>query len=72
VLPGQREEQRVQESLLTQADPRRQPDPRLPETAARVERQQKLEDNARPLVDEHDRQAGTVRFHPAWVELCKD
>lgn len=31
-----------------------------------------LGDNARPLVDEHDRQAGTVRFHPAWVEFCKD
>ncbi|MFY0572919.1 IS21 family transposase [Archangium lansingense] len=31
-----------------------------------------LGDNARPLVDEHDRQAGTVRFHPAWGEFCKD
>jgi transposase len=31
-----------------------------------------LGDNARPLVDEHDRKAGTVRFHPAWVEFCKD
>lgn len=31
-----------------------------------------LGDNARPLVDEHDRQAGTVRFHPAWVEFCRD
>ena len=31
-----------------------------------------LGDNARPLVEEHDRQAGTVRFHPAWVEFCKD
>jgi hypothetical protein len=31
-----------------------------------------LGDNARPLVDEHDRQAGTVRFHPAWVEFCED
>jgi transposase len=31
-----------------------------------------LGDNARPLVEEHDRKAGTVRFHPAWVEFCKD
>ncbi len=31
-----------------------------------------LGDNARPLVDEHDRKAGSVRFHPAWVEFCKD
>lgn len=33
---------------------------------------QVLVDNARPLVDEHDTQAGTVRFHPAWVEFCRD
>lgn len=31
-----------------------------------------LGDNARPLVEEHDRKAGTVRFHPAWVEFCRD
>ncbi len=31
-----------------------------------------LGDNARPLVDKHDRKAGTVRFHPAWVEFCRD
>ena len=23
-------------------------------------------------MDEHDREAGTVRFHPAWVEFCRD
>jgi transposase len=34
--------------------------------------QEVLGDNARPLVEEHDRKAGTVRFHPAWVEFCKD
>lgn len=33
---------------------------------------QVLVDNARPLVDEHDTQAGTVRFHPAFVEFCRD
>jgi transposase len=33
---------------------------------------QVLVDNARPLVVEHDTQAGTVRFHPAWVEFCRD
>ncbi len=31
-----------------------------------------LSDNARPLVDENNRQAGTVRFHPAWVQFCRD
>ncbi|QSQ28027.1 IS21 family transposase [Pyxidicoccus parkwayensis] len=31
-----------------------------------------LSDNARPLVVEHHRPAGTVRFHPAWVEFCRD
>jgi transposase len=31
-----------------------------------------LGDNARPLVDKHDRKAGTVRFHPAWLEFCRD
>jgi hypothetical protein len=31
-----------------------------------------LGNKARPLVDEQDRQAGTVRFHPAWVEFCRD
>ncbi|WP_095983090.1 IS21 family transposase [Melittangium boletus] len=31
-----------------------------------------LGDNARPLVEEHDRRAGTVRFHPGWVEFCRD
>jgi len=31
-----------------------------------------LSDNARPLVEENNRQAGTVRFHPAWVEFCRD
>ncbi|MFP2927560.1 IS21 family transposase, partial [Pyxidicoccus sp. 3LG] len=31
-----------------------------------------LSDNARPLVDENNRQAGTVRFHPAWVQFCQD
>jgi hypothetical protein len=31
-----------------------------------------LGDNARPLVDKHDRQAGTVQFHPAWLEFCRD
>jgi transposase len=31
-----------------------------------------LGDNARPLVEEHNRKAGTVRFHPTWVEFCKD
>jgi transposase len=31
-----------------------------------------LGDNARPLVDKHDRKAGTVQFHPAWVEFCRD
>jgi transposase len=33
---------------------------------------QVLVDNARPLVDEHDTQTGTVRFHPAFVEFCRD
>ncbi len=33
---------------------------------------QVLVDNARPLVDEHDTQASTVRFHPAFVEFCRD
>ncbi len=33
---------------------------------------QVLVDNARPLVDEHDTQAGTVRFHPAFLEFCRD
>jgi transposase len=31
-----------------------------------------LGDNARPLVEAHDRRAGTVRFHPAWREFCRD
>ncbi|WP_095983250.1 IS21 family transposase [Melittangium boletus] len=31
-----------------------------------------LGDNARPLVEKHDRRAGTVRFHPGWVEFCRD
>jgi len=31
-----------------------------------------LVDNARPLVLEHDTRAGTVRFHPAFVEFCRD
>lgn len=31
-----------------------------------------LGDNARPLVDKHDRKAGTVHFHPAWLEFCRD
>jgi Integrase core domain len=31
-----------------------------------------LGDNARPLVDKHDRKAGTVQFHPAWLEFCRD
>jgi transposase len=31
-----------------------------------------LGDNARPLVEEHNREAGTMRFHPAWVEFCRD
>ncbi|MCP3143731.1 DDE-type integrase/transposase/recombinase [Pyxidicoccus xibeiensis] len=31
-----------------------------------------LSDNVRPLVDENNRQAGTVRFHPAWVQFCQD
>ncbi len=34
--------------------------------------QEVLGDNARPLVEEHNRQAGTVRFHPAWVAFCRD
>src|SRR5512140_2024225 len=33
---------------------------------------QVLVDNARPLVDEHDTQTGAVRFHPAFVEFCRD
>lgn len=33
---------------------------------------QVLVDNARPLVDEHDTQAGTVRFHPAFLDFCRD
>jgi transposase len=33
---------------------------------------QVLGDNARPLVLEHDRRAGTVRFHPAWLQFCRD
>jgi transposase len=28
-----------------------------------------LSDNARPLVEENNRRAGTVRFHPAWVQF---
>jgi len=31
-----------------------------------------LSDNARPLVEENNRQAGSVRFHPAWVQFCRD
>lgn len=31
-----------------------------------------LSDNAKPLVLEHNRKAGTVRFHPAWLEFCRD
>jgi transposase len=31
-----------------------------------------LGDNARPLVSEHNRAAGTVRFHPAYVDFCRD
>jgi len=31
-----------------------------------------LSENARPLVDENNRRAGTVRFHPAWVQFCRD
>jgi transposase len=33
---------------------------------------QVLVDNARPLVVEHDTQAGTVRFHRAFAEFCRD
>jgi transposase len=33
---------------------------------------QMLVDNARPLVAEHDTQTGSVRFHPAFVEFCRD
>ena len=31
-----------------------------------------LSDNAKPLVLENDRKAGTVRFHPAYKEFCRD
>ena len=31
-----------------------------------------LNDNARPLVLEHNRQAGTVIFHPAYLDFCRD
>jgi transposase len=33
---------------------------------------QVLVDNARPLVEEHDTQAGSVRFHPAFAAFCRD
>jgi transposase len=33
---------------------------------------QVLVDNARPLVEAHDTQAGTVRFHPAFLGFCRD
>ncbi|MFT3836019.1 MAG: IS21 family transposase [Myxococcaceae bacterium] len=31
-----------------------------------------LGDNARPLVVEHNRSSGTVRFHPAYLDFCRD
>lgn len=31
-----------------------------------------LGDNAKPLVLDRDRAAGTVRFHPAYAEFCRD
>jgi hypothetical protein len=31
-----------------------------------------LGDNAKPLVLDRDRETGTVRFHPAYLEFCRD
>lgn len=34
--------------------------------------QEVLGDNAKPLVQSRDREAGTVRFHPAYLDFCRE